>query len=185
VGVWIDLFVGPQDARALEREAFEALIIDLIRDRIVDPPCALLTGKLTPSEPLGVANASMMPGSGADGIRQLYHGSRSAELIAALRAAPWGTQDLAVWFTGLSWTNPEIGPAFEDECQYNGDVIVYAFRKPTNVELLADDSIESMRLATYFALTGKGCPTDITRTPIEAVLKRHLGSKLVSGVSYS
>ncbi len=214
MGVWVDHFVGPESGAALSRAAFEALLVDLIRSRIVDPPCAIVSGDFKPDMPLGISNAaqSLQVGESEanDLMREIlgvaekkesltlaYKGSRSVELLAALRALEWGKADVAVWFSSLVWSNDQLRKWIERDGA-NGDVVVYAMRKKSKLQLNDgggdddaddgdpdDDGGRTIELTTYFALTGKGCPYDLTRSPIEAVLKRHFGKRLVSGTAFS
>jgi hypothetical protein len=117
-------------------------------------------------------------------------GRGARELAGVLAGAPYGQQDLAVYFPGLDFGNRRI----TDEYRWNADVAVYALLEPVqrrderSDEDDEDDEAPTTpdeHLAqTYFSTSGKGGP-EAAQGLLRDVLVRHFGNDLVDGCEYS
>lgn len=196
MSVSVDLYLGPASGRCLDAAGFEALVVDLIRSRIVTRPCALVLGDVphrsadlvsfelerAPAPSLRAAGGSdaVMPARPERGpLFALYRGERSADLLAALRRVPFGRADLCVWFQGLDWENEALGPVLEEEGYANGEAALYAFRTPRALELQDGHRTRTLAFAQYLAVSGTGGPLSLEGTPGHEVLERHLGALTV------
>lgn len=56
MSIWTALFAAPQSSRYVNQGQFEAFVFDLLHQRIVTMPCAVLGGAVDVQVPLGIAN---------------------------------------------------------------------------------------------------------------------------------
>jgi hypothetical protein len=216
MSVWTNLLVAPQEARLLVRDQFGELLYDLLQREIVQMPCALLSGHVNAGVPLGTANLFIRhrfingkvvtspldfpPGTDLhdkDGSVTIHYcGERVEELLRALGEAPYGAQDLCVWFEGLNFDNEEI----RSTGSYNGNVVVYALAQPQEVlyeveikaEIHEDEmddprSVMEMHIHTVqscFRTTGSSGPYK-TCTPMDTIFKRYFGTDFIVGCHYA
>lgn len=64
MSIWTSLFAAPQPSRRMSQGQFEAFLFDLLHQRIVQMPCAVLGGAVDVQLPLGMADLF-------DGVRYL------------------------------------------------------------------------------------------------------------------
>jgi hypothetical protein len=168
----MDFYYWPRSGRNLDRAGFEALVVDLVEEKLVHPPFALVTGKIQAAISLDVTNFVRYR-SDPDG-RKLWKGRTLAGLVKALGKAEFGKSNIAVYFEGLDNENPAVRGAMDFDGGSEGDVVLYALaRKQT---IMVGDRKESFRqLKQFFILSEEGRYDDLRRTPIPAVLKRHFG----------
>ncbi|HEU5376950.1 MAG TPA: hypothetical protein VFV38_16085, partial [Ktedonobacteraceae bacterium] len=56
MSIWTALFAAPQSSRHVSQGQFEAFVFDLLHQRLVKMPCAVLGGSVDVQVPLGMAN---------------------------------------------------------------------------------------------------------------------------------
>lgn len=219
MSVWTNLLVAPREARLLAHDQFGALLYDLFQRAIVQMPCALLSGHIKANSPLSIANHFIhhryMHGEWVtlplnfsagtelhdeDGpVTIHYCGERMEELLQALQKAPYGEQDLCVWFEGLNFDNEEI----RSTGNYNADVVIYALAQSQQVfyeveieQEMPDDEmdndkppVDGMEMREHpvrccFRTTGSSGPYK-TCPLMDAIFKRYFGNDFIIGCFYA
>src|SRR5262245_29723489 len=99
MGVWMNLFVAPEEGVRVLPEKFIALINDLITNNIVDTPCAICDGEFDLSNPLGIANDILSDKFINNKINIRYKGKEFLEMLKNLNNFPFGKENLCIWFS--------------------------------------------------------------------------------------
>ncbi|WP_269856077.1 hypothetical protein [Streptomyces sp. RPT161] len=213
MGIWIDAFIAPVESTLLSVECFGSLLVDLARERIVRTPWTLVAGDLCVNAELlwggvvGRARFDNLPsrhaaplgraaewweddpppwGPSREQARVLAGGDAILDVLSALRAAPYGAEDIAVAFSSLDFTNPATLDHYWAE---DGRTVLACYALATSQVRPLD-----------FNSTGEpGGPTHPVRTcvvntfklgdrspclAIERVVSRHFASVLVYGHRY-
>jgi hypothetical protein len=213
MGIWTDAFIAPAEPVLLPVERFGRMLVELGRERIVRMPWTLLAGDLCVNAelayisiigdarlpPIGTERVSeVLPpwverdddpppwGTAHEEARILARSDAVLDVPPALRAAPYGTVDIAVAFHGLDFTNPRILDHywFED---HRTVLACYALARQQTRPVDANSTgspggpVHPVRtlVATAFKHGERG-PCSV----IEAVVSRHLGPDLVSGQTW-
>ncbi|MFC8537424.1 hypothetical protein ACFUJY_26405 [Streptomyces sp. NPDC057249] len=145
MGIWTDAFVAPPEPVLLRPEAFGQLAVELARDRVVRTPWTLVAGRLCVNASLnwgGVSGRARWEGQPVGTVlrteeypwdttepddepppwgpsheeaRLLASGDKLLDLPVALRAAPYGVEDVAVVFAHMDFGNRAITDYFWSE----------------------------------------------------------------------
>ncbi|WP_461033809.1 hypothetical protein [Streptomyces mayteni] len=190
------------------------LCVDLLDERVVEPRWALVTGKLGAATPLALGNELRGPCCTAphtdlvgttmesDGVVMTVEafGSVATEVAAALTALPADRGDIAVYFTGLDFDNPQVAEAYEGLS--NPDVAAYALAEPAtiwderdNPDFMDPDGggpipgVEPIiytehHVQSVFATYTKRGPSR-PEGPLRDVLRRHFGDDMLECCAYS
>ncbi|MFE0132785.1 hypothetical protein ACFWY6_14635 [Streptomyces sp. NPDC059037] len=215
MGIWTDTFIAPATPALLPAEEFERLVVDLGRERLVRMPWAVFAGKLCVNAGLGwgsvlgrarfeppaigteLVSEDGVPDDGPGGEPPpwgvsveravlLARGQTLAEVVPALRTAPYGQQDIAVAFDCLDFSNPAVLDHYwyEDERTV---LACFALAKPQHRPLEANTGgrsggpthpVQTCVVNTFKAGEGTPCPA------IKAVAARHFGPALVTGETW-
>ena len=185
MGVWMDLYIAPENSRTLSHHEFEGLIRNLATAHLARLPATLFIGDVDPQHPLEMSNRAFDVHNRQSPAA--YHGCDLDALLQALRDAPYHEQDLCIHFESLDWNNADLHASFEQHNFANGDVVVYALSRPRLVYIwdAYKGSHVKRRLQDFFTTTGKGGPWKIAGTPLEPVLTRYFGPTLSVDCAYS
>lgn len=185
MGVWMSLFVSSASKEPLDYQNFERLLLDLIEEKLVKMPCAILEGDVESSSPLGMANIANRSREEEISIR--FKGNDEMELKQSLRTIPFGKTDFCVWFDGLNWDNERVRTSFQRHGYANGDVVIYSFASPREVIIYDayDGTWCKHQFSHYFTVTGKNGPEAIQDTVLEPILERYFGPNLIVECTYS
>ncbi|MFG3532860.1 hypothetical protein ACGF8B_40070 [Streptomyces sp. NPDC047917] len=145
MGIWTDAFIAPPEPTLLRSEAFGRLAVELARERVVRAPWGLLAGRLCVNASLnwgsvsGQARWDRPPvgtvlrteeypwdtpdldddpppwGPSHEEARLLACGEKVLDILPALRAAPYGDEDIAVVFAHMDFGNRAITDYFRYE----------------------------------------------------------------------
>ncbi|MGW1226715.1 hypothetical protein [Streptomyces sp. NPDC002530] len=145
MGIWTDAFIAPQRPTLLRPEGFARLAVELARERVARPPWALVAGRLCVNASLNWGSVSGMArwdrppagtvlrtdeewwgpddpddgpppwGSSHEEVRLLASGDKALDILPALRAAPYGSQDVAVVFAHMDFGNRTVADYFRYE----------------------------------------------------------------------
>ncbi|MFD7493504.1 hypothetical protein ACFV8T_13955 [Streptomyces sp. NPDC059832] len=212
MGTWTDAFIAPPEPTLLRPEAFGRLVVELARERVVRTPWALVAGKLCVNAspnwgsvsgqarwdrpPLGTSlrtetypgcppNDDPPPwGDSHEEARLLASGDAVLDVLPALRAAPYGDEDIAVVFDRMDFGNRAITEyfGFEDPRTM---LVCFALAHPQHRPLSADDSGypggPTHPVRTCVVHTFKLAMEDGPVPPLASVLSRHFGPDLISG----
>ncbi len=186
MGVWVELLIAPASGR-LTSVAFNAFVADLIEQRIVSLPCAILEGNIDDTSALGVVNV-VTGASSASGVTLTYKGDNVNQFFEALHRVAFGQVDFCVWFEGLDGKNRQLWQQLEKEgCHYNADVVIYALRQPQTITIIDayEGECSEHSLMHYIMLTGKSGPHTIAGTMIESLVAKHFGRNFLVDCSYT
>ncbi|MFF6942638.1 hypothetical protein ACIP46_21340 [Streptomyces lavendulae] len=214
MGTWTDAFFAPAEPGLLiTREDFGRLLLDLGRERVVRMPWVLLAGRLCANASLnwgsvsGEANWDPQAGPGTvlrteepfpenvdddpppwgdsdEEARVLARGESMDGLAAALRTAPYGTEDVSVAFAGVDFANPAVKDWFWYD-DPRTTVVCYALARPQERPLKAEfygtrrgrtHPVRTCLAHTYKIVSGSG-PVPA----IASVAARHFGPDPVTG----
>ncbi|MEV7952915.1 hypothetical protein [Streptomyces sp. NPDC088141] len=167
MGIWTDAFIAPPAPILLRPETFGRLAVELARERVVRTPWALLAGKLCVNASLnwgsvsGRANWDRPPvgsvlrteeypwdkedpdddpppwGPSHEEARLLASGEMALDILPALRAAPYGDEDVAVVFAHMDFGNRAITDYFQYEDERT-TLACFALARPQNRPLSAN-----------------------------------------------
>lgn len=183
MSVWTSLFAAPQSLHRLSYEQFEAFVFDLLHQRIVRMPCAVLGGAVDVQLTLGMARlfdgySYERLASGAYQVHQFlkeyqtgatipyedkgfitfyYQGQDEAALRQALRDFPYGQQDLCVWFVGLDYENPIFADNLAIDTS-SPDALIYALARPQTVACVHEEWKPKSELPSLEGVTLEPCP---------------------------
>ncbi|MEU0627377.1 hypothetical protein [Streptomyces sp. NPDC005989] len=165
MGIWTDAFIAPPKPVLPRPEAFGSLAVELARERVVRTPWALLAGKLcvnaglnwgsvsgqarwdrppvgtllrTEEYPAAVPDDDPPPwGPSHEEARLLASGDAILDVLPALRAAPYGAEDIAVVFDRMDFGNRAVRNHlwFEDDRTM---LVCFALARPQHRPLSAD-----------------------------------------------
>jgi hypothetical protein len=210
MGTWVHLGVWPDEGNELTQPQFAQLVSDLITERLLAMPCALLEGIINISEtPLHFHD--MLTGTAPlpDTIKIRYQGDSLPELLRAISAAPFGASNLCVVFDGFDWTNTTLSESFQKQNWANAYTALYALQAPQEItfheELTPfeegtgedeefeddpDEDEETIDVRTYmvrqgFFSYGKSGPEGIKDTPLDPVFRRSFGAEIWLDYDYS
>ncbi|MFF8612019.1 hypothetical protein [Streptomyces sp. NPDC015350] len=168
MGIWTDAFIAPPEPTLLRPEAFGRLAVELARERVVRPPWALIAGRLCVNAslnwgsvsgqakwkrpPVGtVLRTEEYPGEVPDPddgpppwgpsheeARLLASGEKVLDLLPALRAAPYGDEDIAVVFAHMDFGNRAITDYFKYEDRRT-TLVCFALASPQDRPLSTND----------------------------------------------
>ncbi|MEU9717214.1 hypothetical protein [Streptomyces sp. NPDC047976] len=214
MGTWTDAFLAPAEPGLLvPRGDFERLLLDLGRERVVVMPWVLLAGRLCVNTSLnwgsvsgrarwdrtlavGTALRTEEPfpedvdddpppwGDSHEEARILVRGDGILGLLAALREAPYGVEDIAVVFDGVDFGHRGIADWFWWE-DHRTTLVCYALAHAQERPLSAEfhgtrggrvHAVRTCLVHTYKIVSGSG-PVPA----IAAVAGRHFGPGLVHG----
>ncbi|TDC75277.1 hypothetical protein [Streptomyces hainanensis] len=215
MGIWTDTFFAPAAPALVDREVFGRLVVDLARERVVRTPWSLLAGTLCVNASLnwgsvsGEARWKRPPvgtvlrteeypewlesddepppwGDSYEEARLLATGEAILDVLPALRAAPYGREDVAVVFPRLDYGNKAVADHYWHE-DHRTPLVAFALagtqRRPLFANTTGDpDGGPTHPVRTCVVHTYKIAP-DEPPPPLLAVLSRHLGPELVSGMN--
>ncbi|WP_327350311.1 hypothetical protein [Streptomyces sp. NBC_01304] len=213
MGIWTDEFIAPSVPRLLPVAEFAAMATALVRHQVVRTPWWLVAGELSANAELPYVSVLFDirftdPDVGATVHSDLEWASEedfdtpppwgpvreSGRILAkshaiedlgpALRAAPYGRQDIAVLFHGLDFDNPLV-----KEHYWHADhrILLSCFslateqQRPLSANSTADPTGPPHRPVRTFASTGYKHGDNGPCPPVEAVLGRYLGPDLRCG----
>ncbi|MET8750426.1 hypothetical protein ABZW32_10105 [Streptomyces sp. NPDC004667] len=216
MGTWTDAFLAPAEPGLLiPSEDFRRLLLDLGRERVVRMPWVLLAGRLCANASLNWGSVSGMAtrdpeagpgtvlrteepfsenvdddpppwGDSHEEARVLARGESMDGLMAALRTAPYGTEDISVAFAGVDFANPAVKDWFWWDDRLT-TVVCYALAGPQERPLKAEfygiprgrtHRVRTCLVHTYKIVSGSG--------PVPAVASvaaRHFGPDPVTGAT--
>ncbi|MFE2245274.1 hypothetical protein [Streptomyces lavendulae] len=216
MGTWTDAFLAPTEPELLiPREDFRRLLLDLGRERVVRMPWALLAGRLCANASLNWGSVSGMTkwdpeagpgtvlrtkeplsenvnddpppwGHSHEEARVMARGESMDGLMAALRTAPYGTEDLSVAFAGVDFANPAVKDWFWWD-DHRTTVVCYALAGPQERPLKAEfygipggrtHRVRTCLVHTYKIVSGSG-PVPA----IASVAARYFGPDPVTGAT--
>ncbi len=212
VGTWTDAFIAPAAPTLLPPESFGRLVVDLARERVVRTPWSLLAGRLcvnaslnwvsvsgqarygrpavgtplrTSRHPLWREDDDPPPwGDSDEEARLLATGEAVLDVLPALRAAPYGREDIAVVFSCLDVRHRGIADFLIGE-DHRTVLVCFALARPQVRPLAADDSAEPggevHPVRTCVVHTYKLARRYGPASAITAIAARHLGPDLVTG----
>ncbi|KOG52238.1 hypothetical protein ADK76_32655 [Streptomyces griseoflavus] len=215
MGIWTDVFTAPVKPSLPPAEVFGRLVLDLARERVVRTPWALLAGTLCVNACINWGSVSgrarfdrpavgtllrseQLPedlrcddpppwGDSHEEARLLARGDAILDVLPALRAAPYGREDIAVVFNHLDFENRAISDYLRYE-DHRTTLVCFALAQPQHRPLAADDTGEpggpTHPVQTCVVHTFKHADHDGLVPPIASVLTRHLGSDLITGETW-
>lgn len=155
---------------------------------------------------------SQQPNQLPNGTNVLYHGKSLAALVSALETCAANKVNVA-WFAGLNDANKELKKAGLGRSFYNVDVLALSAPKPVAFTMFSEDAGDvdedeadeegeearpddefatpiltgSVKLSRCLILAGKGGPEphDLRGTVLSDCCRRHFGSPLQIGCTYS
>ncbi|MEE1807888.1 hypothetical protein [Streptomyces sp. BE133] len=212
MGIWTDAFIAPAKPTLLPPEAFGRFVVELARERLVRTPWALVAGKLCVNACLnwgsvsGQARWDRPPvgtllrseeypkdmrdddpppwGDSHEEARLLASGDAVLDVLPALRAAPYGSEDIAVAFDCMDFGNRRIADYFRYE-DHRTMLVCFALARPQHRPLYANDCgfpggpmhpVRTCVVHTFKHASGEGAVPAIV-----SVVSRHLGPDLISG----
>ncbi|MEU6015492.1 hypothetical protein ABZ826_15970 [Streptomyces sp. NPDC047515] len=212
MGIWTDAFIAPAEPALLPSEAFGRLVVDLARERLVRTPWALVAGRLcvnaslnwgsvsgqarwerpavgttlrTEEYPLGEPDDDPPPwGPSHEEARLLAAGDAVLDVLPALRAAPYGAEDIAVTFAHMDFGNRAIADRFRYE-DHRTMLVCFALARPQHRPLSAHEcgypGGATHPVRTCVVHTFKHASEDGAVPSLASVASRHLGPDLISG----
>ncbi|MFJ7196841.1 MULTISPECIES: hypothetical protein [unclassified Streptomyces] len=196
MGIWTDAFIAPPEPALLRREAFGRLVVELARERVVRTPWALVAGKLcvnaclnwgsvsgqarwdrppvgtslrTEERPEDLRDDDPPPwGDSHEEARLLASSDAVLDVLPALRAAPYGDEDVAVVFDRMDFGNRAVKDYFRFE-DHRTMLVCFALARPQHRPLYADDCDEP------------GGPTHPVQTCVVHTFKHALGNLGLEG----
>ncbi|MFJ5720374.1 hypothetical protein [Streptomyces sp. NPDC093149] len=215
MGIWTDTFIAPAEPALLPPEAFGRLVVDLARERLVRTPWALVAGNLcvnarlnwgsvsgharwnrspvgttlrTEEYPVGEPDDDPPPwGPSHEEARLLAAGDAVLDVLPALRAAPYGAEDVAVTFAHMDFGNRAIAEYFRYE-DHRTMLVCFALARPQHRPLSADECaapggpthpVRTCVVHTFKHASGEGAVPALA-----SVVSRHLGPDLISGSTW-
>ncbi|MFE9487077.1 MULTISPECIES: hypothetical protein [unclassified Streptomyces] len=215
MGIWTDAFIAPPEPALLRPEAFGRLVVELARERVVRTPWTLVAGKLCVNASLnwgsvsGQARRDRPPvgtvlrseeypedlrdddpppwGDSHEEARLLASGDAVLDVLPALRAAPYGVEDVAVVFDRMDFGNRAVKDYFRFEDRRTM-LVCFALAHPQHRPLSAHDCGEpggpTHPVRTCVVHTFKHASGDGAVPPLVSVLARCFGPDLVSGKTW-
>ncbi|RSS52207.1 hypothetical protein EF912_19990 [Streptomyces sp. WAC07061] len=217
MGIWTDVFIAPAEPGLLvPRADFERLLLDLGRERLVVMPWVLLAGRLCVNAslnwgsvsgkarwdrtlPPGTVLATDEPwpedrddnpppwGDSHEEARILARGDGILGLLAAVREAPYGVEDIAAVFAGVDFGHRGIADWFRWE-DHRTTVACFALasaqNRPLSTPDWADPSSRVHPVRTCLVHTFKHRFRYFPAPPLAAVAGRHLGAEPVVGETW-
>lgn len=222
MGIWTDAFVAPPEPTLLRPEAFGRLAVELARERVVRTPWALVAGRLCVNASLnwgsvsgqarwgeapvgGVLRTEEFPwdtedpddepppwGPSDEEGRLLASGDKLLDLPVALRAVPYGQEDVAVVFAHMDFGNRAVADYFGYE-DHRTTLACFALARPQNRPLSAtafgdmdDGPVHPVRTCVVHTFKhARGASEDGPLPPLASVTARYFGPDQVSGRTVS
>jgi hypothetical protein len=147
MGEYVHLFVGPKRGKALSPKQFKSLANDLMKQRIVYTPAAVLEGGRelaaeanVPSFLAGrISEAdSKKPPALPKGTKFVYRGERAAKVMSALSEGDF-KKVICVWFCGLNEDNKKLTKAGLGDDFYNVDILLIASPTTVKFQMYSED----------------------------------------------
>ncbi|MFG2623863.1 hypothetical protein [Streptomyces sp. NPDC048473] len=215
MGIWTDAFIAPAQPALLPPEAFGRFVVELARERLVRTPWALVAGKLCVNASLnwgsvsGQARWDRPPvgtvlcsderpedlrdddpppwGDSHEEARLLAAGDAVLDVLPALRAAPYGSEDVAVAFDCMDFGNRAIADHFRYE-DHRTMLVCFALAHPQDRPLSANDcgfpGGPMHPVQTCVVHTFKHASEEGAVPALASVVSRHLGPDLISGETW-
>jgi hypothetical protein len=116
-----------------------------------------------------------------------YSGRDREDRLRAVWAVPYGEQDFCICWEELAWDDEELRARLSERGGANASVVLYALAQPQTIYVgdALVGALSGRQMQFYFTTTGKGGPQDIADTPLEPVVRRHLGANLIVDCRYS
>jgi hypothetical protein len=199
MGIITELYMAPASDADLPVETFEALVVELLKKKILRSPAGLVTGKVDAFDIWMLSEEPDRPKL-ERGLRLMYLGADIEALREAIRKH-YATSDLCVWFPSPDWENEAVTSFYDDE-GYECRVGLFHFREPTSLTMdnayIDDGELDELGVPeedrlmgahtcrSYLKMVGKRAPIPdvVEKTVLERVLKKHFGKKLWVDASY-
>ncbi|GEM_PF-6843093 len=185
MGVEVDLYVACGPKFVPTQAQFRALLADFLEGRWTIPPFQLLEG--TTDFDWSASGISNTPDSAPKKMRVFYRGDDPAQLLEAWDRSPYGKKNLFVAFSAFRPDHPEIRSFLERHAFSNGEVILGALAKRTEIDLFDEEEEEfaTVALQHYMSVSGKSGPSTLRGSALARILEKHFGGKLVEACEHS